>query len=51
MVRPHAFTIRLPRAMGIGRYVVFVWCASCGGSLINAAADASGQPQTLEVLR
>jgi hypothetical protein len=51
MVRPHAFLVRLPRAMRIGTYVVFVWCASCGGSLINAAADASGQPQTLEVIR
>jgi hypothetical protein len=37
--------------MRIGTYVVFVWCAACGGSLINAAADASGQPQTLEVIR
>jgi hypothetical protein len=50
MIRPHAFVIRLPRALRAGRYVVFVWCSSCGGSLIVAGSDPSGQPQTLHVL-
>jgi hypothetical protein len=46
---PRAFTIRLPGALPAGRYVVFVWCASCGGSLINAGTNPSGQPQILDV--
>jgi hypothetical protein len=50
MIRPHAFVIRLPRALRPGKYLVFVWCASCGGSLIVAGSDPSGQPQTLDVL-
>lgn len=54
MTRPRAFWIRLPRALLPGKYVVFVWCAACGGSrggsLIVAGSDPSGQPQTLDVL-
>jgi hypothetical protein len=46
---PRAFTIRLPRALPAGRYVVFVWCASCGNSLISAGTNPSGQPQILDV--
>lgn len=46
---PRTFTIRLPRTLAAGRYVVFVWCASCGGSLISAGTNPSGQPQTLTV--
>lgn len=46
---PRAFTIRLPRALPAGKYVVFVWCASCGDSLISAGTNASGQPQILDV--
>lgn len=46
---PRAFTIRLPRALLAGKYVVFVWCASCGGSLISAGTNPSGQPQVLVV--
>ena len=45
---PRAFTMRLPRALPAGKYVVFVWCASCG-SLISAGTNPSGQPQTLDV--
>lgn len=45
------FAIRLPRALPAGRYVVFVWCASCGGSLIPAGTSPSGQPQILDVRR
>ena len=48
---PRAFTMRLPRALPAGKYVVFVWCASCGGSLISAGTNPSGQPQTLDVRR
>jgi hypothetical protein len=48
---PRAFAIRLPRALPAGRYVVFVWCASCGGSLISAGTSPSGQPQILDVRR
>ena len=48
---PRAFTVRLPRALPAGKYVVFVWCASCGGSLISAGTNPSGQPQTLDVRR
>jgi hypothetical protein len=48
---PRAFTVRLPRALSAGKYVVFVWCASCGGSLISAGTNASGQPQILDVRR
>jgi hypothetical protein len=44
-----AFTLRLPRALKAGRYKIFVWCSRCGGSLIVAGADSSGQ--TLHVLR
>jgi hypothetical protein len=43
-----AFRIRLPRILRPGRYKVFVWCAQCGGSLIVAGSDDSGQ--TLRVL-
>jgi hypothetical protein len=50
MTQRHAFVIRLPRALRAGKYVVFVWCSSCGGSLIVAGTDPSGQPQTLDVL-
>ena len=42
-------SIRLPRSLRPGRYKVFVWCATCGGSLIVAGSDASGQ--TLHVVR
>ena len=45
---PRAFAIRLPRALPAGRYVVFVWCASCG-SLISAGTNPSGKPQVLDV--
>ena len=45
------FAIRLPRALSAGKYVVFVWCASCGGSLISAGTSPSGQPQILDVRR
>jgi hypothetical protein len=48
-MRAHAFAIRLSRAVRPGRYKVFVWCAACGGSLIMAGNDPSGQ--TLRVLR
>jgi len=44
-----AFAIRLARALRPGYYKVFVWCAPCGGSLIVAGNDSSGQ--TLHVLR
>jgi hypothetical protein len=47
---PRAFTIRLPRALSAGKYVVFLWCASCG-SLISAGTNPSGQPQILDVRR
>jgi len=43
------FSIRLPETLRLGRYKVFVWCAMCGGSLIIAGNDSSGQ--TLRVLR
>jgi hypothetical protein len=43
-----SFRIRLPRSLRPGRYKVFVWCAECGGSLIVAGTDSSGQ--TLHVL-
>ena len=43
------FTIRLPRALPAGKYVVFVWCSACGGSLISAGTNPSGQPQILDV--
>jgi hypothetical protein len=46
---PRAFTIHLPRTLAVGRYVVFVWCAACGGSLISAGTNPSGQPQILDV--
>lgn len=45
------FTMRLPRALPAGKYVVFVWCASCDGSLISAGTNPSGQPQILDVRR
>jgi hypothetical protein len=41
--------IRLPRRLQAGRYKIFVWCERCGGSLIIAGTDSSGQ--TLRVLR
>jgi hypothetical protein len=44
------FTLRLPQGLPAGRYVVFVWCASCAGSLISAGTNPTGQPQTLDVL-
>ena len=43
------FPIRLPRALRPGRYKVFVWCKMCGGSLIVAGDNQSGQ--TLRVAR
>ena len=46
--RTRAFAIRLPRTLPAGRYKIFVWCKPCGGSLIVAGIDASGQ--TLHVL-
>jgi len=46
---PRAFTIRLPEALSAGKYAVFVWCAPCGGSLISAGTNPSGQPQILVV--
>lgn len=42
-IRTRAFAIRLPRALAPGRYKVFVWCKRCGGSLIVAGTDSSGQ--------
>ena len=41
--RPRPFAIRLPRMVRPGRYKVFVWCQTCGGSLIIAGSDSSGQ--------
>jgi len=49
MMPTREFSIRLPRALRPGGYKVFVWCATCGGSLIVAGSDASGQ--TLHVVR
>ena len=46
---PRTFTIRLPRALPVGKYVVFIWCAACGNSLISAGTNPSGQPQILDV--
>jgi hypothetical protein len=43
------FAIRLPADLRPGRYKVFVWCKTCGGSLLVAGSDASGQ--TLRILR
>jgi hypothetical protein len=43
-----ASAVRLPRALRPGRYKVFVWCKSCGDSLLIAGRDSSGQ--TLRVL-
>jgi len=43
-----AFRLRLPEAVRPGNYKVFVWCKRCGGSLIVAGRDASGQ--TLHVI-
>lgn len=48
---PRVFGIRLPSALPEGKYVIFVWCASCGGSLISAGTNPSGQPQILDVRR
>ena len=45
--RLRGFTIRLPRSLPAGKYVVFVWCAVCGGGLIPAGTN--GQPQILGV--
>jgi hypothetical protein len=47
-ITAHAFSVRLPRALRPGHYKVFVWCGPCGGSLIIAGADSSGQ--TLRVV-
>lgn len=47
-IRTRTFTIPLPRTLRPGRYKVFVWCRACGGSLIVAGGDSSGQ--TLRVL-
>ncbi len=44
-----AFRLRLPETVRPGSYKVFVWCARCGGSLIIAGSDASGQ--TLHIVR
>jgi hypothetical protein len=44
-----AFRLRLPEAVRPGRYKVFVWCKRCGGSLLIAGSDDSGQ--TLHVIR
>jgi len=44
-----SFAIRLPRSLRPGRYKVFVWCETCGGSLLVAGRDSSGQ--TLRVVR
>jgi hypothetical protein len=49
MAPSRKFSIRLPQALRPGAYKVFVWCAACGGSLIVAGPDASGQ--TLRVVR
>jgi hypothetical protein len=49
MTSTRAFSLRLPRRIHAGRYVVFVWCVSCGGSLISAGTNSSGQPQTLDI--
>jgi hypothetical protein len=43
------FAIRLPGSLRPGRYKIFIWCKACGGSLIVAGTDASGQ--SLRVLR
>jgi hypothetical protein len=51
MTSTRSFVIRLPRALPPGPYFLFVWCRPCGGSLIVAASDPSGQPETLHVLR
>jgi hypothetical protein len=48
MAPSRTFSIRLPRALRPGAYKVFVWCAACGGSLIVAGPDSSGQ--TLHVV-
>jgi hypothetical protein len=40
-----AFAIRLRP----GRYKIFVWCRTCGGSLLVAGRDSS--EQTLRVFR
>ena len=42
---------RLPRALPAGKYVIFVWCASRGGSLISAGTNPPGRPQILHVRR
>jgi hypothetical protein len=44
-----AFRLRLPQALRPGLYKVFVWCKRCGGSLIVAGSNDSGQ--TLRVVR
>jgi len=49
MMPTRAFSLRLPRALRPRGYKVFVWCAMCGGSLIVAGADPSGQ--TLHIVR
>jgi hypothetical protein len=43
-----AFAVRLPRGLRPGRYKVFVWCEMCGGTLIPAGENISGQ--TLRVV-
>jgi hypothetical protein len=47
--RTRGFAVRLPATLRPGQYKIFVWCKSCGGSLIVAGRDSSGQ--TLRVLR
>jgi hypothetical protein len=37
------FAVRLPRGLHPGRYKVFVWCEMCGGTLIPAGDNLSGQ--------
>ena len=44
----YAFVVRLPRALQPDRYKIFLWCGRCGGSLVVAGTDSSGQ--TLRVL-
>jgi hypothetical protein len=43
-----AFRLKLPLALEPGSYKVFVWCRSCGGTLIVAGTTDAGQ--TLRVV-
>jgi hypothetical protein len=45
----HAFKLRLPARLAPGRYKVFVWCRSCGVTLIVAGTPDAGQ--TLRIVR